>query len=319
MEKTRDQSVVGVDVSGNTLDVFALPSCETQQFENSTQGIEALIEWMKKHKPEILLCEATGGHEWRLLLMSSLAGIPVARINPRQIRDFAKSMGVLAKTDKLDAKVIAMFAQERSPEPLELPDETKQELQALLVWRRQLIAHRTGVTSQKQLIRSRMVLDQQDQLIKEIDEKVKALEKEIDQYIDADPELKKRDELLQSVPGVGPVLSRTLITECSMLGDCTGREIASYVGTAPMNRDSGRFRGQRHIQGGCGSVRRVLYMATLTAVHGCNPVLTEYFQGLLARGKLFKVAMTACMRKLITILNAMVKNNTPWVDKLQKT
>lgn len=289
-----------------------------RQFPNSPEGIDQYVEFLQDFAPEIILCEATGGYEWSFLFGMDHAGLPIARSNPRQIRDFARSCGVLAKTDKIDAKIIAQFAAQRKPEPLKLPGQTQQELQALLTWRRQLLEHRDRLNQQGKRSSSRMVAGQLEELIRSLKEKIANLDKTIANLIDSDPDLKKLDEILQSVPGVGPVVSHTLIVECSMLGHCSDREIASYSGTAPFNCDSGQMRGHRRcIQqtrwGGNGRIRRVLYMAVLVgAVQGNNPALKSFYDRLRAAGKAFKVAVTACMCKLLIILNVLVKQGEKW-------
>ncbi len=318
MKKTQIQKqkvVVGVDVSKQTLDLFLLPINQVRQFANSPEGIDQCIEFLKDFDVEIVLCEATGGYEWPFLFGMDHAGVSVARSNPRQIRDYARSCGVLAKTDKIDANIIARFANERKPEPLKLPSQTQQELQSLLTWRRQLLEHRDRLTQQGSRSSSRMVTDQLEELMRSLKEKIVTLDKTITALIESDPDLKKLDEILQSTPGIGPVVSHTLIVECSMLGHCSDREIAAYSGTAPFNCDSGQMRGRRRIWGGNGRIRRVLYMAVMVgAVQGRNTILSRFYHRLRSAGKAFKVAVTACMRKLLVILNRLVKRGEKWRD-----
>lgn len=309
----KQKCYIGVDVSKNHLDLCLLPINQTKRFDNSPEGIDQCVTFLQEFEPQLILCEATGGYEWPFLLGMDHAGFVVARSNPRQIRDYAKSCGILAKTDKIDAKVIAQFALERKPDPLKLPSQTQQELHALLTWRSQLIAHRDQLNNQGTRSSSQTVTGQLTELIQSLRENIAKLDKEIAQHIDDDPELKKLNDILQSVPGVGPVVAQTLIAECSMLGHCTDREIAAYSGTAPLNCDSGQMRGRRRIWGGNGKIRRVLYMAVLVgAVQGRNPSLSEFYHRLREAGKEFKVAMTACVRKLLVILNTLVKRGEPW-------
>ena len=309
----KQKCVVGVDVSKDSLDLCLLPMNLSKQFANSPEGIDQCVAFLGGFAPEIILCEATGGYEWPLLFGMDHTGFSVARSNPRQIRDYARSCGILAKTDKIDANVIARFACERKPEPMELPNETQQELHALLTWRRQLVEHRDHLNDQGTRSSSRMVSSQLTELIDSLKEKIAALDKEIAKRINDDPDLKKLNEILQSVPGVGPVVSHTLIAECSMLGHCSDRQIAAYSGTAPLNCDSGQMRGRRRIWGGNGRIRRVLYMAVLVgAVQGRNAALKSFYDRLRTAGKEFKVAVTACMRKLLVILNTLVKRGEKW-------
>jgi transposase len=309
----KQKCTVGVDVSKDFLDVCLLPMNLARRFANSPEGIDHCVAFLQEFEPELLLCEATGGYEWNFLFGMDHAGFSVARSNPRQIRDFARSCGVLAKTDKIDANIIARFAAVPKPEALKLPNETQQELHALLTWRRQLVEHRDRLNGQGTRSSSRMVASQLTELIQLLQEKIAMLNKEIAKRIDDDPDLKKLNEILQSVPGVGSVVSQTLIVECSMLGHGSDREVASYSGTAPLNCDSGQMRGRRRIWGGNAKIRRVLYMAVLVgAVQGRNPSLSAFYHRLREAGKEFKVAVTACRRKLLVILNTLVKRGEKW-------
>ncbi|MGL6196564.1 MAG: IS110 family transposase [Thermoguttaceae bacterium] len=315
---SKQQCCVGVDVSKDSLDLCLHPMNLHKQFENSPEGIDKCITFLKSFQVDTILCEATGGYEWRFIIAFNHAGFPVARANPKQIRDYARSCGQLAKTDTIDAKIIAQFAAERHPEPLELPSETQLELQALLTFRGQLVEHRDRLNNQGKQSTSRCVGKQVEELLLSLKEKIALLDKEIAKLMDSDEELKKLDEILQSVPGVGPVMSHTLIAECSRLGECTGSEIASYSGVAPLNCDSGQKRGSRHIWGGNANIRKAAYMAVMVgAVQGRNPVLAAFYDRLRKAGKAFKVAATACMRKLLVILNKLVQLGEKWVDKLQ--
>jgi transposase len=254
--------------------------------------------------------EATGGWQSSLVAALAVAKLPVAVVNPRQIRDFAKATGQLAKTDALDAGVIAHFAEAVHPTPRPLPDALTQQIDALLQRRRQLlemlVAERHRVALAHPTVRDSLArhMDYLQRLIDETEEEVSTL-------IRTSPAWRAQDDLLQSAPGIGPVLSATLQAALPELGVLNQREIAKLVGVAPLNDDSGKRSGARHIRGGRADIRAVLYMATLTATR-CNPVIKAFYQRLLARGKAQKVAMTAAMRKFLTILNAMVKTHTPW-------
>jgi len=265
---------------------------------------------LRQLKPVLIVLEATGGWQDALVAALALAQLPFAVVNPRQVRDFAKATGQLAKTDALDAGIIAHFAAAVRPTPRPLPDETTQQLDALRQRRRQLlemlVAERHRVALAHPTVRDSLAqhIDDLQRLIHESDAEVATL-------IRSSPAWREQDAMLQSAPGIGPVLSATLQAALPELGVLTQREIAKLVGVAPLHDDSGKRAGARHIRGGRAEVRAVLSMAALTATRG-NPVIQAFSQRLLARGKSQKVAMTAAMRKLLTILNAMVKTQTHW-------
>jgi transposase len=261
--------------------------------------------------------EATGGLELSLASELATAALPVALINPRQARHFAKATGHLAKTDALDAAVLAHFAAAVRPTPRPLPDEATQRLGDLVTRRRQLVAMRTAEYNR----RSRASQALQDEIQRHIDwleQRIADLDLELRQQIRRSPIWRKHDDLLQSMPGVGPILSRTLLAELPELGTLDRRAIAALVGVAPLNRDSGTWRGKRCIGGGRGHIRAVLYMAAVTAAR-CNPWIRAFYQRLRATGKTVKVALTACMRKMLTILNAIMKHRESWNGALHGT
>lgn len=307
MEK---KNYVGIDVSKGTLDVAVDGEQEHWSFENDQSGINRAISMLKKFSPELVALEATGGYEIPLAAELGVNGLPTAVVNPRQIRDFARAAGMLAKTDILDARIIASFAAKMQPKPRGVPDAEAQELGAIIARRRQVIEM---ITAEKNRLGSAM---------KPVKPRIKAhivwLQKELDginaslrQKVKDSPIWREKDELLQSVPGVGPNLSITLLAEMPELGTQNQKKAAALVGVAPLNRDSGTLRGKRTIWGGRKTVRSALYMATLAATRH-NPVIKDFYQRLCAEGKPKKVALTACMRKLLTILNAMLKNGTTW-------
>ncbi len=301
---------VGIDVSKQTLDLQVLEGAQ-QQFPNTPEGLQALLALLKAQPLERVALEATGGYE-RLLVAALLsAGMPVVVVNPRQVRDFAKALGLLAKTDKIDAQVLARFAQMVQPPQRPLPDEHTQKLRELLARRAQLIEMRTMETNRKQQAHSARVIKDLLSSIEFINKRLKRLDDEIDDEIQQSPTWQKNVELLQTAPGVGPQTARTLIVELPELGRCSRQQGAALVGVAPINRDSGQHRGKRMIMGGRSVVRTALYMATLSAKR-VNPAIRDYYQKLRAAGKPFKVAMVACMRKLLTILNAMLREQKPW-------
>jgi transposase len=308
-----NKQVVGIDVSKAVLDVAVLPDGEVLQFANDANGIDELSPKLKS--ADLVVMEATGGYETALASALVGSGLRVAVVNPRQIRDFAKATGRLAKNDRIDAQVIAAFGQAIEPEIVRLPDEEARELAALLVRRRQLVAMRVQEVNRLGLMQGAMR--------KRIKAHIDWLEKEIDKLnIDLtaglrnSPAWRAKDELLRSFKGVGPISSSTLLVALPELGELDRRAIAALVGLAPFNRDSGVMRGRRSIYGGRSQVRTVLYMAATTAIRS-NPVIRAFYERLKSRGKPHKVAMVACMRKMLTILNAMVRESTPWTPEIE--
>jgi transposase len=306
-----NKPVVGVDVSKAMLDVAVLPSGEVLQFANDASGIEQFRG--KLSTADLVVMEATGGYETAVATALVGAGLRVAVVNPRQIRDFAKATGRLAKNDRIDAQVIAAFGQAIEPEIVRLPDEDARELEAILVRRRQLVAMRVQEVNRLGLIQGAMrkrVKAHIDWLEKEIDK----LDVDLTAGLRSSPAWRAKDELLRSFKGVGPITSSTLIVALPELGELDRRAIAALVGLAPFNRDSGVMRGRRSIYGGRSQVRTLLYMAATTAIRS-NPVIQAFYERLKSRGKPHKVAMVACMRKMLTILNAMVRQSTPWTPE----
>jgi transposase len=301
---------VGIDVSKVRLDVAVRPSGELSRVTYNANGITTVLAQLRQVRPARIVMEATCGLERPLLRALVDAALPVIVVNPRQVRDFAKATGQLAKTDTLDAPVLARFAEVIRPALRVIPDAPTQELAALLARRRQVLAMQQA--EQNRLDRA------SDRVRKRIaahvhwlsDERAR-LDEELDDMIQRSPGWRAREELLQSVPGIGPVMSRTVLAELPELGLLSRKQMAVLVGVAPFNRDSGRLRGHRTIWGGRASVRPVLYMATLVATRW-NPVIRPFYQRLRAAGKAPKVALVAAMRKLLTLLNAMVHDGTPW-------
>lgn len=301
---------IGMDVSKDTLEVAVRPTEERKTFANQEDGLFFMIDFIKPFSPRLIVLEATGGLEKAAVCALAVAGLPVVVVNPRQVRDFAKAKGILAKTDKIDAGVIAQFGEVIRPEIRPLKTEEAQKLDALLTRRRQILQM---LTAEKNRLQSAPPWTRKD-IQKHIDWLQKDLDQfnqDLDQMITESPIWRAKDEILQSVKGVGPVLSVTLISQLPELGTLKGKKIAALVGVAPLNRDSGKYRGRRTIWGGRAEVRSVLLMATRIAIR-FNPVIRAFFERLKKAGKIRKVAETACMRKLLTILNAMLKNNTRW-------
>lgn len=300
---------VGVDVSRDRLDIHILPEGESRSVSYDETGLNAVVALLRE-RPCLVVLEATGGLQARAAVMLAAAGLLVAVVNPRQVRDFAKATGRLAKTDALDAMAIAHFAQAVRPEPRPLADAERQELIDLVARRRQLVEMRAA----EKMRRSRMA----PALRKRLDEHIAWLTSAID---DLDLEIgttlrqsrvwRVEDDLLAKVPGLGPVTRATLLAKLPELGKLGRRQIAALVGLAPFNHDSGTQRGRRAIRGGRADVRTVLYMATVSAIR-CNPIIKTFYQRLRSAGKAPKVAITACMRKLLTTLNAIMRSKTDW-------
>lgn len=303
---------IGIDVSKKWLDIVVIPSGETWRNENTDEGIGELTQRLEQQEGKIerIIVEATGGYESRLVSRLYDAGLPVARVNPGRVREFARSVGQLAKTDKLDAKILARFGEAVKPpltRPLS-PDELA--LDALLERRTQLLNIQSAEKSRLELAPAAIRNSVQEHLTW-LKKEIKKLDQEIEQFIDHHPDFKKKDALLQSVPGIGIVTSSKLIADVPELGQCDRKEIAALIGTAPFNRDSGFKSGKRSIKGGRSDVRRILYMATLCATRH-NPVIKAFYQRLRNAGKKNKVALVACMRKLLTILNAIIRDQVAW-------
>ena len=301
---------VGIDVSKSRLDVVMRPSQETWQSTNDEAGVRALVERLQSLSATLLIVEATGGYERLLVAALVAAQLPVVVINPRQARDFAKALGQLAKTDRIDAHLLALFAERVRPPTRALPDEATQELEALLVRRRQVVEMLTAEENRRK--QARPALRERIQAhIRWLRGELSDAESEMERAIEASPAWQVRVDLLRSVPGVGPAVSRTLLGELPELGQLTHRQIAKLVGVAPLNRDSGTLRGRRSIWGGRAPVRSALYMAALAGIRW-NPILSTYYRRLRNGGKAHKVALVACMRKLLIILNALVRTGQPW-------
>lgn len=301
---------VGIDVSKAQLDIAVRPTDERWSVPHDDAGLDTLVARLQPLKPTIIVVEATGGWEGRVAGALAGAGLAVAVINPRQARAFARATGQLAKTDRLDAQVLARFAEAVRPAPRPLPDAAAQELTTLLTRRRQLV---DMLTAEKNRLGHAPgpVRAQIRTHITWLERQITARDTDIRTLIRRSPVWRERDDLLQSAPGVGPVFSTTLVAELPELGTLSRQQIAALVGVAPLNHDSGTLRGTRTCWGGRASVRTVLYMATLVATR-CNPVIRACYTRLRAAGKAKKVALVACMRKLLTILNAMLKHRRPW-------
>lgn len=301
---------VGIDVSKERLDLASYPSGEGWAEAHNEEGMAAIVARLSVLQPTLIVLEATGGLEMPLAALLQTSGLAVAVVNPRQVRDYARALGRLAKTDQLDAQVLARFAEAVKPPPRPLRDEQQQALQALVTRRRQVVemltAERNRLSSARPTVRPRVAAH-----IAWLQEELRQLEEALGEAIRHTPLWREQDDLLRSVPGVGPVLSRTLLAELPELGKLDRKKIAALVGVAPHNNDSGKLRGVRMIWGGRAAVRAALYMSTLVATR-YNAVIRAFYQQLLAEGKKKKVALVACMHKLLVILNAMLRHRTPW-------
>ena len=305
------EAYIGVDVSKDLLDVKVLPSEQAQQFSNDDPGIKKLITFVKKIDPQLIVFESTGGME--MLAVSSLIEnhVPVVVINPRQIRDFAKASGRLAKTDSIDADTIARFARDIRPEVRPIKDEHAQLLSALNARRRQIV---DMLVAEKNRLSSapKPNITNIQKHIQYLERALEDINKDINKTIKKSPTWRENDRILQSFKGVGPIVSATLLCDLPELGTLNRKKIATLVGVAPLNCDSGRYRGKRRIKGGRANVRRKLYMAAVASIRH-NPAIKNFYNKLIDAGKPPKLVLTACMRKILTILNAMMKNRTYWI------
>ena len=310
MAELTTRNNVGIDVSKEWLDIAVFPSGETWRTKNEEAAIQDLIQRLQQINPERIVVEATGGYEQLLAAQLYLAELPLCRVNPRRVRYFARSLGLLAKTDKLDARVLALFGERMQPPLTRLASEQEQFLSALITRRAQisgfLVAKRNRLHTAPKSLHASL-----NEHITWLKQQLKQLDRQIDEFVNHTPDFKEKDELLREVQGVGKKTAAKLIADVPELGECDNKQIAALIGTAPFNHDSGRKHGQRSISGGRPDVRSVLYMATLTATRH-NPVIRAFYHRLLKAGKLKKVALVACMRKLLTILNAIIRDRVHW-------
>ena len=308
---------IGIDVSKATLDIGVWPSGERWQERNAPDRCAALVERVSRLAPTVIVLEATGGYEAPAAAALAAAGLPVVVVNPRQVRDFGRASGKLAKTDAISAALLAHFGGVMRPPVRPLPDALTQELQHWLARRRQLVEMLTA--EQNRLAGAPLRVQKQIRAhVGGLRRQLKSVERTLKELMQRSPAWREQEQLLVSVPGVGPVLATTLLADVPELGRLNRKEIAALVGVAPLNRDSGTLRGQRTIWGGRAPVRAVLYMAALVASKS-NPLIRPFYERLVAKGKPKKVALTACMRKLLTILNAMLKHRTTWNPTLALT
>ena len=308
---------IGIDVSKERLDIGTYPSGQCQSVTHDDASIQGLVGQWKELRPRLIVLEATGGFERRISRALVSAELRFTIVNPRHVRNFAKATGQLAKTDRMDALILARYAEAVRPAVRALPDEATQELKALTARRRQIIemtvAEKNRLGSAPKAVKKRINIH-----LRWLEAELARANKDLDQAIRQSPIWKENEDLLQSAPAIGPTVSRTLIAELPELGKLNRKQIAALVGIAPINRDSGKFKGRRSIWGGRSTVRACLYMAALVASRH-NPTIHAFYKRLRTTGKCPKVALVACMRKLLTILNAMIKHRTPWSELNRQT
>ena len=312
-----DKSIVsfaGIDIAKRTLDLHFRPENRALSTTNDPRGFREILAFLPKPRTCLIVIEATGGYQRALVDALLEAEHYVAVVNPRQVRDFARGLGILAKTDAIDAAVLSRYAEGARPRTLSATPENQAQIAELVTRRRQLIDLRTAEKNRLETLRSKSARKSVEQVLKVLGKQILTIEKQIADLVESDDDWNDKAELLQSVPGVGPITVASLLADLPELGQLNRQQIAALAGLAPFNRDSGRFRGRRSIWGGRKAVRGVLYMATLSAMR-CNHVIKTFAERLKADGKTFKVVITACMRKLLVILNTMVQNNTHWNPK----
>jgi transposase len=312
------KSFIGIDVSKNNLDVHILPEAVSLSYRYETKPMKALIKKLKMYTPELVVLEATGGYEITIGIALADAGLPVAIVNPRQVRDYARALGILAKTDKIDAYVIARFAQDVKPEARGQMTFKELELKSLVARRQQLVEMRSAEVSRLSRTTVSQVKNGIQKVVRVLEAQIKAIDDDLDNEIKKNPIWNQKLEVITSFTGVGDHTANTLLFGLPELGNLNRQEIAALVGVAPFNRDSGMLRGKRTISGGRANIRKALHMPTLSAATRWNKDMMVFYQRLIARGKKHKVALTACMRKLLITLNAMVKNNEPYNPKFRE-
>lgn len=311
MEQPSSPSFVGIDVSKDRLDVHILPSGQAFAVARNGEGLDRLVAELRTRLPSLIVLEATGGFEVNVAAALAGAGLPLAVVNPRQIRDFARATGRLAKTDALDAQIIALFAERIRPEPRPIADADSLALAELVARRRQVVEMIGMEANRLRQAHDPRVRRTIETTRKILEAQLAALDKDIDDAVRGSPVWRAADDLLTSVPGIGAITARTLIADLPELGRLDRRRIAALVGVAPINRDSGQMRGHRAIAGGRTAVRNVLYMATLVATRW-NPVIKAHYARIVQAGRPKKLAIVACMRHLLTILNAIMRTASPW-------
>jgi transposase len=306
-----NQTYIGIDISKCHFDLYVLPESKQYQFENNPKGIQQCLKMLETSRPKLTVMESTGGYEVALATELHLAGLAVAVVNPRQIRDFARAVGQIAKTDKIDARVIARFASTVEPPAKDVLDAKARQLKALVARRDQLVGMHVAESNRMEHAVDRDIVRSIKAVLKAIERQIVQVDSQIAEHIVQDPQLKRKADIVDSAPGIACTTASMLVTRLPELGLLNRRRIAALVGVAPMNRDSGTFKGKRMTGGGRRRIRTALYMPTLAAIRH-NPVIREFYNRLLAKGKTKMTAVIAAMRKLLTILNTMVAKNQCW-------
>lgn len=308
-----EETFVGIDVAKDQLDVHVLPKAAHFTTNNDVNGIAVLIARLREENPSVIIMEASGGYETTLAAELGAAGLPVAIVNPRQVRDFARGIGKLAKTDAIDAFVLARFGETNRPEPKPLPTDEQQQIKELVTRRRQLVALRASEKTRRHSARSTRVQQSIRTVMATIERELGDIDRDIDDLIRNSPVWREKEQLLRTFKGVGPVTARIVVAKLPELGKVDRQEIACLVGLAPLNKDSGKMRGKRMITGGRKEIRDALYMAAVCAIRH-NKLIKPFYERLTKAGKAYKVAIVACMRKMLIILNAMVRKNQPFQE-----
>ena len=308
-----DQVYVGIDVSGDRLDVHVLPEGKAFSGKNNARGISGLIKRLRSKPPTVIVMESSGSVEVTLTIKLAEAGLPFAVVNPKQVRDFAKGIGKLAKTDRVDAYVLARFAQTNHPTPQSLPSEEERIMKDLVRRRQQLIDMRTGEKNRLHRANSQPVRESVLSVIRILDQQIQDIDRDLDQMLESLPDMRQKEALLESFKGIGSVIARNLAVLMPELGTGNRQQIGALAGLAPINQDSGKRRGKRMIAGGRADVRKNLYMAAISAKQH-NNVIKRFYDRLIEAGKPPKVALTACMRKILVILNTMLKTKHPFAE-----
>lgn len=301
---------VGIDVSKSRLDIALGEDGEVWHVRNDGEGFETLVKKLEEIEPKMIVIESTGGYERPVMYAMGNAGLPVAQVNPRRVREFAKAIGLLAKTDKIDARLLARFGRDAKPNLTNLPTEEEQYLSELLSRRRQILDMITAENNRLPTASPAMQKQIEEHIVW-LEKSLKDLDKDIDNFNRQDQTRDEKGKLIQSIKGVGRITAATIIADLPEIGKVKDKKISALVGVAPFNNDSGRMRGRRRVKGGRPEVRKVLYMSAVSAVQW-NPYIKDYYNALLSRGKLKKVALVACMHKILIILNAMVRDGTPY-------
>lgn len=308
-------NIIGIDISKDTFDSHSIQNNKTQHHRYNQETIELFIQSCQQNNIELVVMEATGGYEQSLFMQLSNHGIPVAVVNPQRIRAFAQADGILAKTDAIDARVIAKFGLRMQPETTTLLPETQRLIKELVQRKNQLVQIKTAELNRQQQSQTQAIKDSIDKVIACLNQQINALEQQINDRINDDPVYRKKADIMQTAPGIGKTTASILLSHLPELGQLNRREIAALTGSAPINRDSGKKVGKRYIRGGRKEIRAALFMPMLVVIRH-NHAIKIMYDRLVKKGKLKMVAIMACMRKLITILNVMIKKNTPWNENL---